>query len=59
MNVCPYCGSNKVKINYPEITCLSCGYSEPLIDYPVSHREHKASRNNFHKRLKRDGKAQG
>ena len=38
MNVCPYCGSNKVKINYPEITCLSCGYSEPLIDYPVSRR---------------------
>jgi len=42
MNICPKCGSNRVRIYYPECTCLSCGWSEPLIDYPVSHSVHRA-----------------
>ena len=57
MNKCPHCGSCRVRIDYPECVCSACGWSESLLDYPVSRREHKASRNNFHQRLKRDGKA--
>ena len=39
---CPKCGSNRVRIDYPEIICLACSWSEPLIDYPISYREHRA-----------------
>ena len=39
---CPKCGSNRVRISYPEITCLACSWSEPLLDYPISYREHQA-----------------
>ena len=42
MNICPHCGSNRVRIGYPECACLSCGWSEPLVDYPVSYREHRS-----------------
>lgn len=42
MNRCPKCGNTKVRIDYPEITCMVCGHSESLIDYPVSYREHRA-----------------
>ena len=41
MNKCPHCGSCRVRIDYPECSCLSCGWSEPLLDYPISHREHR------------------
>jgi len=42
MNTCPKCGSDRVRIDYPECACLSCGYKESLIDYPISYREHRA-----------------
>ena len=47
MNRCPKCGSPRVRIDYPEITCMACGWSEPLIDYPISYREHRVYCNNF------------
>ena len=39
--ICPQCRSNKVKISYPCIECLACGWSEPLIDYPISWDWHR------------------
>lgn len=33
---CPKCGSNAVSNHYPEIQCRSCGYAEPLADFPIS-----------------------
>jgi hypothetical protein len=38
---CPKCGSHRVNIGYQEIKCYVCGYSEPLIDYPICHQEHR------------------
>jgi len=32
---CPKCKSAKVAQGYPDIRCLACGWSEPLIDFPV------------------------
>lgn len=48
MNRCPKCGNTKVRVGYPEITCMACGHSEPLVDYPISYREHRAYCYNFH-----------
>ena len=42
MYECPECKSSKVKIGYPNITCMYCGYSEPLIDFPISYDYHRA-----------------
>lgn len=47
-NQCPKCGSTKVRVGYPEITCMACGHSEPLVDYPISYQEHRAYSYNFH-----------
>ena len=38
---CPKCSSHRVKVSYPDIECLSCGWSEPLIDFPISFNEHR------------------
>ena len=32
---CPRCHSTSVAENGTEITCSSCGYSEPLVDFPT------------------------
>lgn len=34
-NRCPQCGSGRVKMGYPDLECLHCGYSEPLTDYTI------------------------
>ncbi len=47
MNKCPKCGSTRVRIDYPEITCMACGWSEPLIDYPISYQEHRVYSKTF------------
>ena len=39
---CPRCKSNKVGVGYPDISCPSCGWSEPLIDFPISWGFHRA-----------------
>ena len=39
---CPECRSDKVKARYPELICLTCGFSEVLVDYPISHEHHRA-----------------
>ena len=39
--VCSKCHSHRVKVSYPDIECLACGYSEPLVDYPVSWNCHR------------------
>lgn len=46
-NRCPKCGSTKVLVGYPEITCMACGQRDPLVDYPISYREHGVYYNNF------------
>jgi hypothetical protein len=38
---CPKCKSNRTKIGYPDIQCLACGWSEPLIDFPISWDWHR------------------
>lgn len=38
---CPQCQSIRVKIGYPDIECLACGWSEPLIDFPISWDWHR------------------
>jgi len=39
---CPKCHSNRVKVGYPDIECLACGWSEPLIDFPISWDFHRS-----------------
>ena len=39
--VCPKCKSGRVQIGYPDIQCPSCGWSEPLIDFPISWDWHR------------------
>ena len=39
--ICPRCKSNRVKEGYPEIICFACGWSEPLLDFPISFNEHR------------------
>ena len=39
--VCPKCHSLRVKMSYPDIECLTCGFSESLVDYPVSWNFHR------------------
>ena len=39
---CPQCKSNRVRVCYPDIQCLDCGWSEPLIDFPISWDCHRA-----------------
>jgi len=38
---CPKCHSNRVKIGYPDMECLTCGWSGPLIDFPISWDWHR------------------
>jgi hypothetical protein len=38
---CPKCKSARVVQGYPDIRCLACGWSEPLIDFPVSWDWHR------------------
>lgn len=38
---CFRCSSDRVRIYYPDIQCLSCGWSEPLLDFPVSWSFHR------------------
>ena len=38
---CPKCKSSRIKIGYPDIQCLACGWSEPLIDFPISWDWHR------------------
>lgn len=38
---CPKCKSNRVRVRYPDIECLSCLWSEPLHDYPISWDWHR------------------
>ncbi len=38
---CPKCASRRVGIGYPNIQCLACGWSEPLVDFPVSWDFHR------------------
>ena len=38
---CPQCKSKRVKSGYPDIECLACGWSEPLIDFPISWDWHR------------------
>jgi len=38
---CPKCKSNRIKNCYPNIECLKCSYSEPLIDFPVAWQWHR------------------
>jgi hypothetical protein len=44
---CPKCRSSRVKIGYPNIDCLACGWSEPLIDFPISWDWHRHYRQEF------------
>lgn len=39
---CQKCKSNRVKIDYPDIQCAACSWSEPLIDFPISWDYHRA-----------------
>ena len=39
---CPQCHSTRVKIGYPDIECLACGWSEPLVDFPISYDCHRS-----------------
>ena len=41
-NQCPQCRSHNVSIGYPDIVCRSCGWREPLYDFPISHDLHRA-----------------
>ena len=41
MYQCPKCKSKTVRIVLGDFVCTSCGYSEPLIDYPVSWDWHR------------------
>jgi len=38
---CPKCKSVAVAIGYPDIKCLTCGWNEPLIDFPISWDWHR------------------
>jgi len=38
---CPKCHSPKVQVDCLDITCLGCGYSEPLMDFPISHEHYR------------------
>jgi hypothetical protein len=38
---CPKCKTARVAKGYPDIKCLACGWSEPLIDFPVSWGWHR------------------
>ena len=49
MNICPKCGNSRVRIDYPECVCSACRWSEPLIDYPISYREHQSYSEAFNK----------
>ena len=42
MNNCPKCGSNKIRVQYPDISCIACGYDDSLMDFPISHEHHRA-----------------
>ena len=33
---CPRCFGARIKVDYPAIKCLRCGYQEDLIDFPIS-----------------------
>lgn len=44
---CPRCFSTKFVIGYPYMECRHCGYSEPLIDFPISHYYHLALTQEF------------
>ncbi len=39
---CPKCGSNRIRTQYPDISCMSCGYNDSLMDFPISHEHHRA-----------------
>lgn len=39
---CPQCHSSKINIDYPTIMCLSCGYSEGLIDFEINWNAHRS-----------------
>lgn len=39
---CPRCWSTRVTIGYPVIKCDDCGYTEELIDFPISRSYHRA-----------------
>jgi len=38
---CPRCGSPGIKLGYPDMECLRCGWREPLIDFPISWDWHR------------------
>jgi len=38
---CPRCKSARVSIGYPRMECLRCGWSEPLMDFPISWDWHR------------------
>ena len=38
---CPECGAPGLRIDYPDIRCFACGWSEPLIDFPISWDWHR------------------
>ena len=38
---CPKCKSNRLRVGYPDIECHACGWSEPLIDFPISWDWHR------------------
>lgn len=38
---CPRCKLSRVVIGYPDIKCGACGWSEPLIDFPISWDWHR------------------
>lgn len=38
---CPNCHSYRVQARYPEIHCYACGYSDSLVDFPISHDVHR------------------
>lgn len=38
---CPKCGSPGIRLGYPDMYCLRCGWSEPLIDFPISWDWHR------------------
>lgn len=50
---CRRCLSTKVVVGYPCIECLHCGYSEPLIDFPISRHCHLALEKEFSERSSR------
>jgi len=39
--ICPRCKSTRCIRGYPDMYCRTCGYTEPLFDFPISWEWHR------------------